>query len=310
MPYTPLSPYVFNAAYTGALGGIATNASKISDSSAADYVNPAAIAGAWAQAVDTAWGLAATNLLVIDAVETVSEELFSKISLSPPALPAYSNPANWATEAEATVAVVVAGENYFASQGITPLPIATGGTGTTGPTGPTGATGATGSTGPTGATGTGTTGATGPTGATGATIVTLVGDNNGPSNANVNDQASGNVAGVFAIAAPIVSTPLAGGGNRVLGVSNTGQVGIATGAAVSAAVTLAGDNAGPAGANVNNQATGNVADVFPITSPVAPNNGAGVGAGTGSVRLPNGLANGVNQRTAGTAVDVTLIALD
>jgi hypothetical protein len=131
-------------------------------------------------------------------------------------------------------------------------------------------------------------------------IVTLVGDNNGPSNANVNDQATGNVGGVFPITAPIQSAALAGGGNQVVGVNNVGTLGVASGAAVSAAVTLAGDVSGPAGANVANTATGNVAGVFNHTSPISANKGAGTVPATGSVRLPAGtVAVGVMQHGPG-----------
>ena len=191
MSYSPINKYIYNAAYTGALGGIAVNASKITDPNAADYVLPADIAGAWAQALDVAYDDASTNLLDVDAVIALSTQLFADISLAPPALPSYSSPSNWTVQAVAVVAVVEAAENYWAAQGITPPPLATGGgtggtgnTGNTGATGPgSGATGGTGNTGQTGNTGAGNTGATGLTGQTGQTGLTGLTGNTGQTGA-------------------------------------------------------------------------------------------------------------------------------
>jgi hypothetical protein len=206
MTYTVKNADVFQSAYAGSLAGIAENSSLITDPAAADYVNAAAIAGAFAQAVDTAWGTDPVDWLQMTICQTACEQLFANRSLTPSGKPAYSATglfnaggtglgnqwgppgiaAGMPSNAEAIVALMEAGEAYYASQGITPLPVpsggesggtgATGATGATGPgagatggTGATGNTGSTGTTGNTGATGSGATGATGGTGATGNT---------------------------------------------------------------------------------------------------------------------------------------------
>ena len=220
MTYTVLNADVFQSAYAGSLAGIAENSSLITDPLVADYFNAANIAGAFAQAVDTAWGTPPVDWLQMTICQTACEQYFANRSLTPSNLAAYaatgaftgasalgeegglSNegstglydpaqlvnaggtglgnqwgpigiPAGQPSSAEAIVALMKAGEAYYASQGITPLPVPGGGSGGTGTTGNTGTTGHTGATGATGSGAQGNTGATGPgggaTGATGAT---------------------------------------------------------------------------------------------------------------------------------------------
>src|SRR5271154_5255672 len=108
MSYAPISPVVFNAAYTGALGGIACNGSKPLDPNFLDYGVQAAIAGAWAQAVDEAWNSASGNLLDEFSITATSAAIFENMSLSPESLPAYQVPATWQELAKASVAITEA----------------------------------------------------------------------------------------------------------------------------------------------------------------------------------------------------------
>ena len=61
--YSPQNPSVFQAAFTGALAGIAVNNAPILDPVPADYLPADAIAGAYAQAVDTVWAGASADCL-------------------------------------------------------------------------------------------------------------------------------------------------------------------------------------------------------------------------------------------------------
>jgi hypothetical protein len=133
MSYTPINAYIFQAAYAGSIAGIAINNAKISDPTPADYVLQADIAGAFAQAVDIAWNDATTpDWLEYTICQTACEEFFALQSLSPPDEVAYSatGSANiWGTNALAIVALIIAGEGYYSGQGISPLPIPSGGGG-------------------------------------------------------------------------------------------------------------------------------------------------------------------------------------
>src|ERR1700677_4944598 len=185
--YTPQNSQVFQAAFTGALAGIAVNNAPIVDPVPADYTPADTIAGAYAQAVDTEWGGASADCLEVGVCLAASEAYFSNRSVSPQSLKAYSAVGSrneWLTVGSAVVALMLSADAYFASQGIAVV-CEGGGTAATGPTGPTGSTGATGpgsgttgatgasgSTGPTGASGTGPTGPTGATGTTGPQGVT------------------------------------------------------------------------------------------------------------------------------------------
>jgi hypothetical protein len=133
MSYTPINAYIFQAAYAGSIAGIAINNAKISDPTPADYVLQADIAGAFAQTVDIAWNDATTpDWLEYTICQTACEEFFALQSLSPPDEAAYSaiGAANiWGPNALAIVALIIAGEGYYSGQGISPLPIPSGGGG-------------------------------------------------------------------------------------------------------------------------------------------------------------------------------------
>jgi hypothetical protein len=167
--YSPQNKTVYTAAYAGALAGIAASQRTPTDEVATDppLVGNSDVAGAWAQELDTQWAGVTPSTLDVIAIEECSAAVF--IGSCPPLEAPFTVPSNWSATVLAVIAIVKAGENYFAAMGIAPdpWPSGNGSTGTTGPTGPTGpGVGATGPTGSTGATGPGV-GATGPTGATG-----------------------------------------------------------------------------------------------------------------------------------------------
>lgn len=125
--YTPNNPNVFNAAYTGCLYGIAENTAAISDVVESDYANPAVIAGAFAQAVDTVWGsVTVANQLDIGIITSACRNYWLR-GASPAAQGSYQLASTWSQAAQAIVDLVDAAEAYFTAQGITPLPIPSGG---------------------------------------------------------------------------------------------------------------------------------------------------------------------------------------
>jgi hypothetical protein len=157
VPYSPQNPSVYQAAFAGALGGIAVNNAPVLDPVPTDYLPADAIAGAWAQAVDTVWAGASADCLELAVCTSASEAYFQKRSVSPQGLKTFSLDNDWLASAGAIAALMVSADTYFASQSIAVVPCG-GGTGGTGATGTTGATGSA-----------GTAGATGAIGATGAT---------------------------------------------------------------------------------------------------------------------------------------------
>jgi hypothetical protein len=178
--YTPINLTVYTAAYSGAISGLVGSSRWLEDKAVADYAGFTQIAGAFATEFDTAWetnpDTNPPNTLQVFVIEKTCKAVWE--SRDTLANATTTNSSTFATICESVIALVLASENYFTEQGITPAVWPSGsGSGATGATGPIGATGAQGATGPgsgaTGATGpigtTGTTGATGPLGATGAT---------------------------------------------------------------------------------------------------------------------------------------------
>jgi hypothetical protein len=183
MSYTPQNPKVFQAAFAGAMAGIAENSALLSSPSPTAYAGANAAAGAYAQAVDTSWAGASADCLELAVCQTASQKLFAGRSVSPlsltasayagaglfnegstgfgpptklpalaPSTPIYSATGaqnDWTTAASTVTALMDSAEAYFAAQGIAVAPCggSAGSTGTTGGTGTTGITGATGATG-------------------------------------------------------------------------------------------------------------------------------------------------------------------
>ena len=164
MPYAPINPIIFCAAYAGAVSGMVTAGRYVSSpaSEPATYQALSAVALAFAEAYDTEWNDAAVPCQYeVESTEACTEASFQ--DRQPILTPAAAEASAWLSLAEALVAVVLAGEAYLTAEGITCPPWPTG-IGTTGPTGPGGPTGPN-SVGPTGPTGpAGVSNITGPTG--------------------------------------------------------------------------------------------------------------------------------------------------
>jgi hypothetical protein len=333
--YVPTTPSVFNAAYTGALAGIAINGSRVTDPLAIDYTAAAGIAGAFAEAVDAAFS-GGVDQLNVGSINTSAVEFFASFSPSPQGLPTYSVPATWTKNAIAIVAIAAAAEAFFTSQGIVPLPLPGGGGGITQLTGDVtagpgvGVQAATvvkvnGATVP--AAGALTTGnalqVTGVS-ALGYAPINLAGGANFVTGTlpvgnlpALGGDATGTVSAVVVVAVHGATVPIAGAlttGNvpQVTGASalSYGPVNLAGGAnfvtgtlPVGNLPAMGGDTTGTVSANTNVRATGNVGGVFAITSPVTL---GATPAATGQLRLPN--ATGILARNAANSGDLILVS--
>lgn len=120
MTYTPINVDAYTNAYAGALAGMAISG-WIVDPNSADYAKVAAIAGAFAEAFDTVWNNATTlNSLQTQSIQSVCQEQFTGHAPGSLDSDIFTNAANWAVPAAACAALVLEGDAYVASQGITP----------------------------------------------------------------------------------------------------------------------------------------------------------------------------------------------
>jgi len=125
MTYIPQNVQIFTAAYAGCLAGMGVSDRIISSTNPLVYAGIASVAGAFSKAVDTAWGARATTLLDVESIQSVCEAYWQDRA----PLPSQANISAswWAAAALAIIAIVTAGESYFASEGITPPAIPSGG---------------------------------------------------------------------------------------------------------------------------------------------------------------------------------------
>ena len=89
------------------------------------YAAIATVAGAWAQELDTLY-TGDVDVLSCDLISLLSQSTWENRSWSPSAAGA-TIPSTYQIQCAAIVAIVAAGETYFAGQGITPPPIGGGG---------------------------------------------------------------------------------------------------------------------------------------------------------------------------------------
>lgn len=127
MAYTPINTQMYNAAFTGALGGMLASGRVPTNASQGSYGQAIAVVGAWAKSLDVAWNNAATsNALEVYSAKMASEGVWQNRT------PATNDPLNLVSttfdvETAAIVAMILAGDAYYAAQGITPPPIGGGG---------------------------------------------------------------------------------------------------------------------------------------------------------------------------------------
>ena len=120
MAYIPQNVIVFTAAYAGAVSALATSGGKLSESLSADISGPVAIAGAFAQAVDEAWGTNTASQLDVQNIGSACAGVFLGAYPSGATAATFDTPGFWATMASAVVTLCKGSEAYFASEAITP----------------------------------------------------------------------------------------------------------------------------------------------------------------------------------------------
>lgn len=116
--YVPISPEVFTAAYVGALAGMGCSERIVTDANPASYAGLTEIAGAYAQAFDTALNAIQVPSSALLAIQGLSESTWE--SRSPVFNPTNINPATYSNLCAALIAVLLASGAYFAGQGIDP----------------------------------------------------------------------------------------------------------------------------------------------------------------------------------------------
>lgn len=119
MSYTAKNIQIFTAAFAGCLAGMGLSDRQITDTDAAKYAGLAVTAGAFSQAIDTAWGdVKATTLLSVECMQQACAAYWQ--DRSPRATAQTSDAASYARPALAIIAAIDAAAAYFAAQGLTP----------------------------------------------------------------------------------------------------------------------------------------------------------------------------------------------
>lgn len=117
MPYVPTNLQVYGVGLSGALSGMAISG-WITSNLASDYTQAAAIAGAFAEALDTAWADAnPLNPYQYSALSDGAQQLFSSRNPGTQTSPLTTSD-NWTSAARALARATLQGTAYMASQGI------------------------------------------------------------------------------------------------------------------------------------------------------------------------------------------------
>lgn len=119
MSYVPINLHAFTAAYSGAVSGMAVSG-WITNPTPSNYQLVTQIAGAFAKAFDQTWNNPVVNEADEFSIISVCQSEFIGRGPGPLSNPTFQDPANWAVPAAACAALVLEGDAYFTSQGITP----------------------------------------------------------------------------------------------------------------------------------------------------------------------------------------------
>lgn len=125
MSYTPTNVAMYCAVYAGALSGMGASGRILTSQSPAAYIDPALLAGAFAQAFDTTWGATATTALDLEMAEDATYAVWS--DRAPNANGEQALPSQHLPECRAIMACMIAADAYVTGQGITPPPVPGGG---------------------------------------------------------------------------------------------------------------------------------------------------------------------------------------
>lgn len=120
MTYSPINIPAYVASYSGAVAGMGVSGWIINPGQSS-YDTLTQIAGAFAQAFDTAWNDSAQlNNLEIASITAIVSSEFSQRGPGPLANPVFQTVANWDIPARACIALVLESDAFFAGQGINP----------------------------------------------------------------------------------------------------------------------------------------------------------------------------------------------
>lgn len=123
--YTPNNVQVYTAAFSGCMSGMLSSR-RLFNTVVSSYDDIMSVANAWAQAVDGQW-VGTPSQLDIDNIYGMSvAELIGRFP-NPRAEPASILPATYNTQALAMMAAISSAQNKYAAEGITPPPLAGGG---------------------------------------------------------------------------------------------------------------------------------------------------------------------------------------
>jgi hypothetical protein len=114
--YVPNNANVYLKAFAGFMAGI--TASATTDTTEADYSGYAQMADAWAQQLDTSWGVSAPTFLELDMIAEASEAVWAGRSPLPSDIALH--PGSYTQVAEAVIARVLEGNAQVVSEGIDP----------------------------------------------------------------------------------------------------------------------------------------------------------------------------------------------
>jgi hypothetical protein len=118
MAYVPQNLTVFTSAYAGCMSGLTASGRQPKDTVASDYAGYGFIAGAFAQAFDTAWGTPVPDTLQVFMIflecKSVWDQRNSKVTSASLLFTNYTQLCN------AIIASIMASESYFTGQSIVP----------------------------------------------------------------------------------------------------------------------------------------------------------------------------------------------
>jgi Pectate lyase superfamily protein len=123
LTYTPTNLTVYTAAYSGAVSGLVASSRDLEDPLESAYTGFASIAGAFAAAFDTQWSISpdtTPNTLQVFVIEKTCKAVWESRSaiVNPDTL----NAGSFVSLCKAIIALILASDDYFTSQGITPDP--------------------------------------------------------------------------------------------------------------------------------------------------------------------------------------------
>lgn len=119
MSYSPTNLEMYNAAFTGAMGGMLASNRVPLDDDPTSYATRMAMIDAWAQSFDQAWNnAAAANALDVYAATELSQSEWENRAPNPSAANILSD--TYDERTAALVAMILAGEARYLAQGIAP----------------------------------------------------------------------------------------------------------------------------------------------------------------------------------------------